>query len=99
MKSMTSSIFTKCTEDYNAQEWNIEFDRYPNVKCLCGHSISEHLIDLDGNADYCLFVKDKDLCICYKFVDEGVKVVVPPRGKLPKNQEVQVSYVQTLSQM
>jgi len=58
--------------------------------CLCGHSSAEHLINLDGIADCCLYAKDKDLCICDKFVDEDVKVVVPPKGKHPKKQEVQI---------
>ena len=35
-----------------------EFDDIPNAKCLCGHSISEHLIDLAGIADCCLYTKD-----------------------------------------
>ena len=90
MKSMTSFIFTKCTEDYNAQEWNIEFDRYPNVKYLCGHCISEHLINLDGDVDCCLFVKDKELCICDRFQGEGSKIIMPK--KIPKKvtEELQV---------
>ena len=81
-----------------------EFDDIPNTKCLCGHSVSEHLIDLDGIADCCLYAKG-EVCICDKVVDEDVKVV--PKGKLPKKQsEVQVledprlnSYVQMMSKM
>ncbi|MGC2572220.1 MAG: hypothetical protein WA364_11970 [Candidatus Nitrosopolaris sp.] len=78
-----------------------EFDDIPNAKCLCGHSISEHLIDLDSIADCCLYTKDKDLCICDKFVDEDVKVV--PKGKLPKKQVLEDprlnSYVQMMSRL
>src|SRR5215831_13611123 len=62
-----------------------DFENIPNTKCLCGHSIYEHLIDHNGDADCCLFAKG-DVCICDKYVDEGVKVVVPPKDKLPKKQ-------------
>src|SRR5215469_16976320 len=62
-----------------------EFDDIPNTKCLCGHSFSEHLIDLDGTTGCCLYAKG-EVCICDKFVDEDVKVIVPPKEKLPKKQ-------------
>ena len=82
-----------------------DFENIPNTKCLCGHSIYEHLIDHNGDADCCLYAKG-EVCICDKFADQGAKMVVPPKGKLPKKQEVQVledprlnNYVQTLSQM
>jgi len=67
-----------------------EFDRYPNVKYLCGHSISEHLINLDGDVDCCLFVKDKELCICDRFQGEGSKIIMPK--KIPKKVTEELLY-------
>jgi len=54
-----------------------EFDDIINTKCLCGHSWSEHLINLAGIADCCLFAKG-DVCICDRFVDEMSKLILPP---------------------
>ena len=65
---------------------NSTVTRIPNAYV---DTISEHLIDLNGDADCCLYAKG-EVCICDKFVHEDVKVVVPLKGKLPKKQEVQV---------
>jgi len=82
-----------------------EFDDIPNGKCLCGHSISEHL----DYIDCCLFVKGKEICICDRFLDKGHKITIPKsNGKLVHKKEVLQkpvqpedprlnSYVQTLS--
>jgi len=84
-----------------------EFDDIPNTICLCGHSVSEHLIDLDGIADCCLFSKG-DVCICDKFLDKGSKIIMPQKqdGRLPKRVKEEIlttgeinSYIQTLSKM
>src|SRR5215472_3421043 len=77
-------------------------DRIPNGECFCGHSESEHLINLDGIADCCLFGK-KEVCICDKFLDKASRIIIPQKqdGRLPKkdiltNGELN-SYIQTLS--
>ena len=83
-----------------------EFDDILNSKCLCGHSESEHLIDLAGIADCCLFAKG-NLCICDKFVEKGAKVKSKKQnGKLLPSLQKSVqedpqinSYVQQLSQI
>ena len=84
---------------------SFEFEDIPNAKCLCGHSISEHLINLDGIADCCLYAKG-NVCICERFQDEDSKVILPPKGKIPYLQKpVQPeeprpnSYVHQLSQI
>ena len=84
-----------------------EFEDIPNGECLCGHSESEHLINLDGIADCCLFAKG-DMCICDKFQDKGNKITQKQDGRLPKRlkEEVKVlttgelnSYIQTLAKI
>ena len=59
-----------------------EFGDISNGECLCGHSISEHLINLEGIADCCLFAKG-DVCICDKFQDKGSKSIMPQKQDGP----------------
>ena len=82
-----------------------EFEDIPNGECFCGHSIYEHLIDLDGIADCCLFAKG-DMCICDKFLDKESKIIMPQKqdGRLPNRVKEEIltngelnSYIQTLS--
>ena len=81
-----------------------ELDDIPNAKCICGHSFSEHLIDLDGVADCCLVAK-QEVCICDRFQNEDDKVIIPEKhgGKLQKKGEVlnheESSYIHMLSKM
>ena len=86
-----------------------DYEDISNGECLCGHSESEHLIDLAGIADCCPYAKDKDLCICDKFLEEKSKVNIPPtiKGKLPslqkkpeQSEDIRIeSYVQMLSKI
>jgi hypothetical protein len=78
-----------------------DFDDIPNGECYCGHSESEHLIDLDGTADCCLYAKDS-VCICEKFVDKRSEVttlkVKVPSLRQPEDPLVN-SYVKQLAQI
>ena len=65
-----------------------EFEDILNGECFCGHSESEHLINLEGIADCCLFAKD-DVCICERFQDKGIKITqrLPRKVLRPEIQE------------
>ena len=73
-----------------------EFQDISNEMCYCGHPESEHLINLEGIADCCMF----GMCICDKFVEKGSRII---EKRLPKR-EIEVlttgelnSYIHNLS--